>query len=331
MAGLSGQFGRRALAAAAMASLLAGCVTTPEPVSTPAAEPDRRSRAQFFADVPDADWQEIAADNLLVMEWAGTDGAEPNRVVIRLANLDYGAAWAGNVRAIARQGYWDAAGIYRVIPPFVAQWGIVPPADGGQAEPQEPAFLAEPAPGSFVAPLAADASADMCEGDAGVCDALAPQVRIVDGFVFGSDGQAMWPLFCRGSVGVARGLANQGSGSALYAVLRTDHRDMDRNIGFVGRVVSGLLLLEALPAGTGPGGTYADPADIPMLTRYSLASDLPEAERPRYRMLRAGSDSHDAWLARLVQPDPFYSVRYRAARTCDDVVPVVPIEIDGDA
>ena len=321
-------FAIRTLAIAMMASLSAACVTTPEPV--PAAEPDRRSPAEFFAAVPSADWQEIAPEDLLVMEWASNDGEEPNRVVIRLADIAYGTAWSANVRAIARQGYWDPAGIYRVIPPFVAQWGIVPPSQPTQQEPAEPDYLLDPAAGSFTAPLPANASADQCRrtgaAPAGICDTFAPQVRIVDGWVIGSDGASMWPVFCRGMVGVARGIDNQGSGSALYAILQTDRRNMDRNIGMVGKVVAGLDLLEDLPAATGPGGVYTDPAQVPMLTRYALASDLPESERPRFRMLRPGSASHEAWLARLVQPDPFYSVRYGAAGACDNVVPIVPVD-----
>ncbi|WP_271078289.1 peptidylprolyl isomerase [Aurantiacibacter sp. MUD61] len=326
----SGSFATRALAAASLAALLAACATTPEPVAV--AEPDMRSSEQFFAAAPDADWQEIAPEDLLVMEWPSEEGAEPNRVVIRLADIGFGTAWTTNVRAIARQGYWADAGIYRVIPPFVAQWGIIPPSEPGTEEPDEPDFLLEPAPGSFIAPLAASASPDQCErtpsGPAGICDAFAPEVRLVDGWVMGSDGASMWPIFCRSTVGVARGMDNQGSGSALYAVLQTERRNMDRNIGFVGKVIEGMDLLEDLPAATGPGGVYSDPAQVPMLTRYTLVSDMPEAERPRYRMLRTGTASHDAWLARLVQPNPFYSVRYAAADVCENVVPVVPIEAE---
>ena len=318
---------RASVALAGFALLIGGCATVS---AEDPAEPDRtidnRSEAEFFAAVPASDWIEIAPENLLVVEWQDQADGEARQVVIRLADLDYGSAWADNVRAIAREGYWDDAGIYRVIPPFVAQWGVLPSAASEEGAPEEPAFLRNIPESSFVAPLSAAASPDRCvRGESGICDVYAPQVRLVDGWVMGSDGTDMWPIFCRSTVGVARGMDNQGSGSALYAVLRTDHRNMDRNIGMVGSVVSGLSHLENLPAATGPGGVYADPADARMFTRYSLASDMPEAERPRFRMLRTGSDSHDAWLARLTQPNPFYAVRYSVVDACDRVVPVVPV------
>ena len=65
---------------------------------------------------------------------------------------------------------------------------------------------------------------------------------------------------------------------------------------------------------------------VPVLTRYMLAADMPEADRPRYRMLSPGTTSHQAWLSRLVQPNPFYSTRYAAADVCENVVPIVPIQ-----
>ncbi|WPZ03928.1 peptidylprolyl isomerase [Blastomonas marina] len=318
----------RFMTIALAASLAGGCATTPS--TPPEREPDQRSYAEFLADIPETDWQEIAPEDLMVLEWNDRESGEPQRMVIRLMELDYGAAWAANVRAMARRNYWRDGAIYRVIPGFVAQWGLVPDPDA-EEEPADPDYLQTIPPGSYIAPLSGAASPDQCRRSAtalsGVCDSYAPQVRFVDGWVFGSDGELMWPLFCRGTVGVARGMAPaQGSGVALYAVLANDHRRMDRNLGMVGRVVEGFDLLDELPGGTGDGGVYADSADVHAFTRVALAADLPETERPRYRYLKTESASYTALLDWVVQPNAFYTERYAAADACRDIVPVTPIE-----
>lgn len=318
----------RVMTIALAAALVGGCMTTAEPGFDQ--EPDQRSYAELLAGFPEADWQEIAPEDLLVLEWSERESGAPQRVVVRLMDLDYGATWAANVRAMARRDYWRDGAIYRVIPGFVAQWGLVPDPDA-EEEPADPAYLRAIPPGSYVAPLSAAASPDQCRRSAtalaGVCDSYAPQVRLVDGWVFGSDGEAMWPLFCRGTVGVARGMAPaQGSGVALYAVLANDHRRMDRNLGMVGKVVEGFDLLDELPAGTGDGGVYADSAEAHAFTRVALAADLPESERPHYRYLKTDSASYSALLDWMVQPNAFYTERYAAANACRDVVPVTPIE-----
>ncbi len=324
----------RGLLGALIATAFGYAAVTANPQS--ASEADTRTHEEFLQDVPGEHWQEISPDNLLVLDWADKDTGEPRQMVIRLFDLEYGAVWAGNVRAMARRGYWQDASIYRVIPGFVAQWGVLPPSADDQAGDgpnySEPDYLQSVPAGSFVAPLSEDASENLCHRSAnairGVCDAHSPQTRFVDGWTFASDGVSMWPAFCKSAVGVARGYApDVGSGSTLYAVLGNDRRTMDRNLGMVGVVIAGLDHLDALPAGTGGYGMYAEQEEATAFTRIALASDLPAASRPRFRMLKTGSASHAAWLERLMKPDTFYTERFPVLDVCRaDLVPIEPVE-----
>ena len=317
--------GARCAFAASLAALVAGCATGVAPIA--ASEPDPRSREEFLADLPAGAWKEIAPEDLMIIEWRDATTDAPQRVVIQLMDTAYGATWGANVRAMARNGFWDEGAIYRVIPGFVAQWGLFPPEDEA-AEPDDPVYLRPVPENSYAIGVPADAPADQCASQAPICDVHVEEVRLVDGWVFGSDGRDMWPLACVGTVGVARSMApDQGSGTALYAMMRNTHRRLDRNLGIVGRVVDGFDRLEALPAATGPNGVYDEPAKAAQFTSVSLASELPAGERPRYRMLDTASEHHVAWRRRLTQADGFLRFRYPALDACDPrLVPVLPID-----
>src|SRR3546814_10309661 len=66
-------------------------------------------------------------------------------------------------------------------------------------------------------------------------------------------------------------------------------RHLDRNIALVGRVIAGIEHLSSLPRGPAPLGVYEDPARRVPIASVRLASDLPEAERPRFEYLSTES------------------------------------------
>ena len=92
-------------------SALAGCTTAQpwRPVPEAAPEP-----SQTIAQAPASDWQDIADEDLLIMELKGRD-----RVVIQLAPA-FAPVHVANVRAFARGGWWDKAAIYRLQDNYVA-------------------------------------------------------------------------------------------------------------------------------------------------------------------------------------------------------------------
>ena len=135
------------------AACLAACATSPD---SPAAEPTANSRYSFWrpapvVDAPDPNkvvqesspdsWRPVDPADLLVIELK-----EGGRVVVELAP-GFAPVHVAIVRAFARAGWWNGAGIYRVQDNYVAQWG------NGDAKTELPTgVVRRPTPGARSTP-----------------------------------------------------------------------------------------------------------------------------------------------------------------------------------
>jgi peptidylprolyl isomerase len=294
---------RRIALALALAALLAACAgedaapggATPNPTgSAPPAAPAAAdgtsaadaapapTTAEVIANAPPADWRRPADADLLVLELA-TGG----RAVIELAP-DFAPRHVERIRALAGARYWDGLVVLRSQDNYVIQWGD--PAGGTPAEralpapsPRLPAEFDRAAAGL---PFTALADGDVYAPEAGWSRSF-PAARDP------AEGRA-WLAHCYGTVGAGRDLAADSSnGSELYLVTGHAPRHLDRNITSVGRVLQGMEHLSVLPRGTGPLGFYTDPAQHVGIVSLRLASDLPEAQRPRLEVLDSASPSFE--------------------------------------
>lgn len=256
-----------------------------------AAAPPVRTPNEIVAAAPDSAWRAVSAEDLLVMVLG--DG---RRVLIQLAPA-FAPVHVGNIRALARAGWWDGAAIVREQDNYVVQWAKMPE---GQALP--PGVVAHPPPeydraaaGLPIVPL-------------GFPDSYAPKAGWAGGFPVAGDGSRTWLTHCYGMVGVGRDMPpDTGSGEELYAVNGQAPRQLDRNIALVGRVVDGMAILSALPRGTASLGFYDDPARRVPIRSVRVAADLPPSERPRMEVLDPASPAFAAALsARADRRDPFF-------------------------
>ena len=185
------------------------------------------------------------------------------------------------MRRFARAGWWNNATIYRVQDNYVAQWG-----NGDAAVTLPEGVVAQP-PAEYERPLAGLAIRPL-----GFPDSYAPMAGHVDGWPVAYDPRRRmaWLTHCYASVGVGRDLApSTGTGGELYAVIGHAPRHLDRNIATCrpgDRRASALL--SARPRGTGQLGFYqTDHGETPIPIRAArLAADMPEAERPRFEVMR---------------------------------------------
>jgi peptidylprolyl isomerase len=138
-----------------------------------------------------------------------------------------------------------------------------------------------------------------------------------------ADGRA-WLVHCYGMVGVGRDLApDTGTGAELYAVIGQSPRALDRNIAVVGRVLSGMETLAALPRGTADLGFYTTPEQRLPIRQVRLAADMPAAERPHFERLKEGSPTLDAWThAKANRHDVFFVRPAQALDVCNAEPPV---------
>ncbi len=256
-----------------------------------------------------AEWTEIAADELMVI-----DLASGKRIVVQLAPA-FAPVHVANIQKLARANYWQGAAIYRVQDNYVAQWG------NNESEKPLPTGVVETPPAEYHRTLKGLNIVPL-----GSPDAYAPAAGYALGWPVAYDPKAGTAnlTHCYGSVGVGRGLSpDTGMGGELYAAIGHAPRHLDRVIAVVGRVVSGIEHLSSLPRGTEALGFYKErSSDVPIASVH-LASELAPAARPRFEYLKESSASFATWLRiKKNRKDDFYIRPAGGVDLCNAPVPV---------
>ncbi len=232
------------------------------------------SMAELIKQSKAQDWRALDPENTLVME------LEKGQVVIELAP-HFAPQSIANIKALVHENYFDGLAMIRSHDNYVAQWGDADEKRAiKNARDKLPAEFSVHADKADVFTRLPDA------------DGYAPQVGHVNGFAVGRDPktQQTWLTHCYGAVGVARGNEiDSGNGTSLYAIIGHAPRHLDRNVTVVGRVMQGIALLSSLPRGTGAMGFYEKAEERGAIKSVRLASDMPEAERPRLEVVRTES------------------------------------------
>ena len=255
-----------------------------------------------------AEWSEIPADELLVM-----DLKSGRRVVVQIAPA-FAPVHVANIQKLARAGYWQGAAIYRVQDNYVAQWG------NNESEKPLPAGVVAAPPAEYHRALEGLKIVPL-----GSPDAYAPATGFSGGWPVAYDPRVGTAnlTHCYASVGVGRGLTDTGMGGELYAAIGHAPRHLDRNIAVVGRVISGIEHLSSLPRGTEALGFYKERSSDAPIETVRLASMIPAGERPRFEYLKEDSTSFAAWLRlRKNRKDDFYIRPAGGVDLCNAPVPV---------
>lgn len=291
------------------ALLLAACAKQgAEAVGTgSAAAPAVGTTTEVLAQSSAADWRPAEPQNLLVMQ------LDTGRVVMELAP-DFAPRHADNIRALARERYYDGLAILRVQENYVVQWGDPDESRAIQAAQRT-------LPAEFVRKAAGLAFTPLADGDV-----YAPEVGYSSGFAAARDrksGQA-WLAHCYGALGVGRAMsADSGGGPELYVVIGHSPRHLDRNITVAGRVLQGMELLSSLPRGSGPLGFYEQPAQYVRIRSLRVAADLPAAEQPRLQVLRTDTRTWSAYVdTRRYRRDAWFLEPTGHVELCNVGVPV---------
>ena len=285
-----------------IAPLLALTAAAPAAAQTP---------TDVISQAPASAWRTIPADDLLVID-LGTGG----RVVIQLAPA-FAPVHVANIRAFARAGWWNGgkAAIYRVQDNYVVQWGR------NETEDPMPAGVVELPPAEYHRRLRGLAVRPL-----GYTDQYAPRTGFTPGWPIAYDRGAGTAnlTHCYGYVGVGRDLApDTGSGSELYAIIGHAPRALDRNIAIVGRVISGMEKMSALPRGMEALGIYKDRSqDIPIAS-VRMASDMPPAERPHFQHMDTRSASFARYVrVRANRKDAFFNRPAGGVDLCSVTIPI---------
>lgn len=257
-----------------------------------------------------SDWRPIDPDNTVYMDLPG------GRVVIELAP-DFAPNHVANVKTLARDKYFDGLAVIRSQDNWVAQWG-----DPDEKNPRPFKTAKATLKAEFTVPMKNVRHFTRLPD----VDGYAPQVGHSNGFPSARDpktGQA-WLAHCYGMVGVGRDTdADSGGGSSLYAVTGHAPRHLDRNITVVGRVVSGMPLLSALPRGAAAMGFYDKPELNVPISAFKVAADVPEAERSKFEVMRTDSATYKAVVeAQRNRGGPWTKVASGHVDLCNAPIPV---------
>jgi peptidylprolyl isomerase len=235
-----------------------------------------RSMADILAASSPRDWRPLDPENTLYLELAS------GRVIIELAPV-FAPRHVANVKALAREHYYDGLAIIRLQDNYVVQW-----ADPDVEKPEAARKILHAQrtlPAEFERSL--DPAVPFTRLPDG--DVYAPEVGLSSGFPVARDSRSgkMWLVHTYGMVGAGRDTAaDSGGGTELYAVIGQAPRQLDRNVTLLGRVVQGMDLLASLPRGSGQMGFYEKPEQRVPIRAVRVAADVPEAERSQVEVMR---------------------------------------------
>ena len=266
------------------------------------------SMAEVLAASSPADWRPLDPENTLYVELSA------GRVVIELAPA-FAPLHVGNIKTLARAGYFNGLAIIREQDNYVAQW-----ADPDNRHPL-PSGIGKVAP-EFDSPLPAHLNfTPLPDGDV-----YAPEVGFSAGFPLARDKRLhkVWLAHCYGMVGVGRDLdIESGSGAEMYVVIGHAPRHLDRNVALVGRVVKGVELLSGLPRGSAEMGFYTKTETPLPIKSIKVAADVPMAERSNLEVIRTDTPTFAALVeSRRNRPEDFFKVQAGHIDLCN-----VPIAV----
>ena len=277
-------------------------------VPAPAPAPQKsKSLADLLAASSPTDWRTLDPEQTIYLD------LPRGRVVIELAEK-LAPNHVANVKALAREHYFDGLSVMRAQDNYVAQWGD--PDEKRQvkgAKKTLPPEFERPAEGLPFVPLPDP-------------DTYAREVGLSEGFPVARDGKAgrAWGTHCYGMVGAGRDNdPASGGGTELYAVIGHAPRHLDRNVTLLGRVVWGIEHLSTLPRGTGALGFYEKPTERLPITAMRVAADVPVGERTELELLRTDAPIFAQVIeSRRNRRDDWYKVPAGRIELCNVPLPV---------
>ncbi|MEW9798272.1 peptidylprolyl isomerase [Alteromonas sp. CYL-A6] len=245
-------------------------------------------------------WLRVPQGNLVYLRVAGGD------VVVMLSDA-VAPAHVARFKSLATDGFYDQRYFYRVIDGFVAQGGQGE-SEEGDATPAYPPLAAE-----FTSPL----SAEFVTAEANAV--YAPRTGFIDGVAAGTDGKTQWLLHCPGAVAFARSTDKDSATTEFYIVLGQAPHHLDKNMAVIGRVLSGMEYLQALPRGEREnGGVLSDMTQRSQIQSARLGTQLPQSAQRQFEVQQASDPDFQARLNRARTLDnPFYVDKSLTPRTVD--------------
>jgi peptidylprolyl isomerase len=277
---------RTALFAACAAAVAVSASAAPKPPAAPAAA---AKPAGPSAPAP-ADWRSPDPNDVLVID------TNKGRIIVEMVP-EVAPQHVARMRELAHENFFDGQRFFRVIEDFMDQTGD--PQNSGQGGSSKPNVPAE-----FLFRRGADMPFTMA------IDQTVAEIGFLKSLPITSQSMAMapltadqkvraWVLYCQGVAGMARD-SNEDSANSQFFLMRAPFPSLERKYTAWGRVISGQDVVNAIKVGE----PVPDPQD--RMERVRLLADLPEASRPKVRVI----DPKGPWFKTEIE-------RVRAAKGAD--------------
>ena len=237
-----------------------------------------------------ADWRSPDPNDVLVID------TNKGRIIVEMVP-EVAPQHVARMRELAHENFFDGQRFFRVIEDFMDQTGD--PQNSGQGGSSKPNLPAE-----FLFRRGVDMPFTMA------ADQTVAEIGFLKSLPITSQSMAMapltadqkvraWVLYCQGVAGMARD-SNEDSANSQFFLMRGPFPSLERKYTAWGRVISGQDVVKAIKVGE----PVPDPQD--RMERVRLLADLPEASRPKVRVI----DPKGPWFKAEIE-------RVRAAKGAD--------------
>lgn len=237
---------------------------------------------------PESAWRTVDAENLMLIDTAyGVIGVElfpeiaPNHVT--------------QVKALARDGFYDGVVFHRVIAGFMNQTGDGANGDGtGDSElPNIAAEFAFRRGEDMGVTLVSARGNEQQQIATGFYKGLPVASQPISQAILTKDGKvSAFGLHCKGVTSMAR-TSEPNSANSQFFLMRDKAEHLDAQYSVWGSTVMGHDYLTSFKIGvTGEAGFVPD-----QMNTVKIAADMPEGERPTVQVLDTKSDAFTNWIS----------------------------------
>ncbi|MGA0599592.1 peptidylprolyl isomerase [Caulobacter sp. KR2-114] len=286
---------------AALTAATAPVFAKTRPQAAPAAAPAAPAAPTGPTGPGEGDWRTPDPQNVLVID------TSKGRILVELEPLA-APLHVQRVKELARAHFYDGLTFFRVLEGFMDQTGD--PNNNGTGGSDKPNL-----PPEFMFRRGADTPFVSVGRGAGTewgfLNSMAVVSQPMDLAMMTADHKvAAFGPFCQGVIGAARA-EDPASANSQFYLMRDPAHSLDQKYTAFGAVISGLDVVRAIKAGPDPSGAVPDPKDS--MTTVRVLADLPEAQRPKVRVL----DPRGPWFQVLA-----------AKARKDKVIELGPCDVD---
>ncbi|PCK30957.1 peptidylprolyl isomerase [Pseudoalteromonas piscicida] len=236
------------------------------------AKPYAKSPSEVLAAAEPKDWQQLDPENILKID------LQTGPVYVAL-NPELAPNHVANIKALAREGFYNNLSMYRFVENFVAQGGDM--SDKKVPQKGKKAVAAE-----FYYPT----DTKLAITPINAVDGYAPRTGFRNGFAVAQNeaGTKTWMTHCVGAFAMARTNEVNSGGTEFYITL-TPQRYLDKNTTVFGQLLAGMEHVQHLDRAPTKGQAYN------VINAVSVLADIQGA--PSFKRLKTETPIFSALIA----------------------------------